>query len=286
MEAEVYGYGPDAVLKLYTLTTSLAALQELQTFYTSLDRSHLSYALPSIQYVAGEGSYHVTIEPRLAGQPLATLLDVTPPHQFDTLFIRYVDAVLELATIAMPPTTATYKLFDPTRLSVRAAGDWHVFLRRWLDQQLHALAPHFEQDVVNFHAKRAQITALLTQPYRGAYHLIHGDIFPGNLLVAPDGQPQALLDFGLFTMYGDPLFDAATAWVFFDMYDERHANVRARLLPYFFKRLGAGVVGRLYRYVLLYSLLSANTYAADCRDGHYAWCVANLNTATYWQGMA
>ena len=123
----------------------------------------------------------------------------------------------------------------------------------------------------------------MNQPYDGAYTLIHGDIFPDNVLVAPDGRPLALLDFGLFTMYGDPLFDAATAWVFFDMYDELEANIRGRLLPFFLNLLGTEAVGKLYRYVLLYSLLSANTYATDCSDGHYRWCVANLNTEAYWK---
>ncbi len=283
MEAEVYAYGADAVLKLYAPPTSLAALRRLQTFYASLERSRLSYAVPRIHLVADEEPYRVTIETRLAGQPLANLLDSLLPHHADSLFTDYVDAVLEVALISMPPTTPSYKVVDPGHLSIRTAGDWHTFLGRWLEQQLRTLTPYFAHDVDHFQAKREQMTALLSRSYDGPYQLIHGDICPGNLLVAPDGRPQALLDFGLFSMYGDALFDAATAWVFFDMYDALHANVRARLLPYFLERLGEEVVGRLYRYVLLYSLLSANTYAADCSDGHYAWCVTNLNTATYWE---
>jgi aminoglycoside phosphotransferase (APT) family kinase protein len=124
--------------------------------------------------------------------------------------------------------------------------------------------------------------AWLAQPYQGEYQLIHGDICPGNLLASTHGQICGLLDFGIFTMYGDPLFDAATAWLFFDMYDELQANVRARLLPFVLERYGTASYGRLIRYVLLYSLLSANTYAPDCSDGHYAWCVRNLNTEAYW----
>jgi len=50
-------------------------------------------------------------------------------------------------------------------------------------------------------------------------------------------------------------------------------------------RLGEQVRGRLYRYVLIYSILSANTYAPHCDDGHYHWCVANLSNQHYWQAM-
>lgn len=283
MEAEVYQYGADGVLKLYTSTTALTSLRQLQYFYATIGHSSISYALPSILHIADEGLYTVTIEKRLAGQPLAEFIKTIQPDQLEPIFTSYVHAVLELATISMPVTTTAYKLFDRHQLSECANGDWHVFLRRWLTHQLHTLSPAFERDVESFRSKLNTMLAILDQPYQSSYKLIHGDIFPGNLLVTPDGKPAALLDFGLFTMYGDPLFDAATAWVFFDMYDQLQADIRRRLLPFFLDVLGTEVIGRLYRYVLLYSLLSANTYATDCSDGHYGWCVANLNANTYWE---
>jgi len=43
MEAEVYAYGPDAVLKLYAGTASLADLRILRGFYDSLDRQRVLY---------------------------------------------------------------------------------------------------------------------------------------------------------------------------------------------------------------------------------------------------
>ena len=285
MEAEVYRYGDDAVLKLYASTASLTDLRRLQVFYSTIDRSQLSYALPTILAVFDEGAYQVTVERRLAGQPLVSLLQRTHPHQLDALFASYASAVLELSTIGMPPTTTAYKLFDPHQLSERSERDWHQFLRRWLRHQLRVLTPYFERDVDDFPSKLSAMMALLAAVGPVEERLIHGDICPGNLLVAPDGKPLALLDFGLITMYGDPLFDAATAWVFFDMYERLGANVRERLLPFFLDLLGAKATGRLYRYVLLYSLLSANTYDLECRDGHYAWCIANLNTEAYWDAI-
>ena len=48
MEAEVYAYGRDAVLKLYAGTANLANLLILKGFYDSLDRQVVPYALPHI----------------------------------------------------------------------------------------------------------------------------------------------------------------------------------------------------------------------------------------------
>ena len=69
------------------------------------------------------------------------------------------------------------------------------------------------------------------------------------------------------------------------MYDELQANLRARYLAVVLAQLGEQVRGKLYRYVLLYSLLAANTYSATCADGHYKWCVQNLNQQAYWEGL-
>ena len=137
----------------------------------------------------------------------------------------------------------------------------------------------------HFNKKLGRLQEILAQPYRGTVALIHGDFYPGNLLVDDTHHITALLDFGLFTMLGDPLFDLATAWVFFDMYDELKKQLRQRILPIILERLGEGVRGRLYRYVLIYSILSANTYSPTCADGHYQWCVDNLCNAEYWQAV-
>jgi serine/threonine protein kinase len=288
MEAEVYHYGTDAVLKLYSSSTSLNNLQCLQVFYTQLERTFLSYALPTIDVVSKHDAYIVTIEPRLPGTALSKLLPtvVTNNSAMERIFNYYVAAVLELSHINMPPTTTNYKLFDYDNLSRPVDGDWHQFLSRWLGNTIDTLSYVFTRDVDCFHEKLLKMQTVLAQPYAGPYKLIHGDIFPANMLVDLTGHVSALVDFGMFTMYGDPLFDAATAWVFFDMYDELHANVRERLLPVFVTHLGKSTLGKLYRYVLLYSMLSANSYASDCSDGHYRWCVDNLNTLEYWASLA
>jgi hypothetical protein len=92
---------------------------------------------------------------------------------------------------------------------------------------------------------------------------------------------NGLIDFGLMTMYGDYLFDIAIGWVCFDMYDVLKANLRERYLSVILSTLGENVKSSLYLYVLVYSMISANFYSKDCSDGHYQWCVNNLNNEEY-----
>ena len=282
MEAEVYALNAGAVLKLYPGTISLAHLTALRDFYASLDPSALSYALPSIQMAAQEGEFCLSIERRLPGAPMSALLPNLSQHEMDGMLHAYLAAAFELARMPIPPDFERYKLFDAEGLSRRAAGDWHRFLSRYLAHKLEQVSSYLEKDVADFSIKVNRLYEILSQPYTGSYHLIHGDFFPGNILLDARRRVAALLDFGLLTMYGDPLFDIATACVFFDMYDALHANLRERLLALALETLGESARGSLYRYILLYSVFSANTYSPNCADGHYRWCVANLNNQEYW----
>ena len=47
--------------------------------------------------------------------------------------------------------------------------------------------------------------------------LVHGDYFPGNLLMSERLEVSAVIDFSVFTLVGDPLLDAACAVVFLEM---------------------------------------------------------------------
>ena len=283
MEAAVYAHGADQMLKLYASSVPVQELLTLQAFYAELDRAALSLAVPAIATVRDEGECVVVIERRLPGQPLCDLAERATPRALAALFERYLDAVLEVGTLQPPAGILRHKLYDVPGVDQQSARDWHQFLARYLAVILVELAHPLARDVDEFSDKVTRLQNWLGRPYNGPVRLIHGDIFPGNLLAGADGRVTALVDFGLFTMAGDPLFDVATAWVFFDMYDQLGSNVRTRLLARILARLGEAARPALYRYVLLYSVLSANTYAPDCSDGHYRWCVDNLNNPKLWQ---
>jgi serine/threonine protein kinase len=286
MEADVYAYGIGAVLKLYAGTTSLTHLTTLKHFYDFLERHLVPYALPRMYAVVQEGAFLVTIEQRLPGMCMSDVLASLSNQQLDQTMQRYLTAACALSAIQAPLSFDRYKLFDPDLISLQTNGDWHQFLDRYLTLKLNEVIPYLSRDVSQLGTKVQHLRSILAQPYIGDYRLIHGDFFPGNLLINNDYQITALLDFGVLTMYGDYLFDIATSWVFFDMYDDLKANVRERYLSVILTTLGEHVQGILYHYVLLYSILSANTYSPNCTDGHYRWCVANLNNKEYWKQIA
>lgn len=62
--------------------------------------------------------------------------------------------------------------------------------------------------------------ALEASPWPGPSVWLHGDLHPGNLVLAPSGFLVAVVDFGDITA-GDPATDLATAWLTFDQRSRR-----------------------------------------------------------------
>lgn len=153
MEAEVYAYGPDKVLKLYAGTTDFADLLLLKAFYEDLPQQLVPYALPHILTVVCEEDCTVMIEKRLSGTPMSVGLPSLALDKIDTLMERYLTAALDLSEIQAPPEFDRYKLFDPNQLSQKERGDWHVFLKRYLDDKLAQVAPCLSRDVAQFAEK-------------------------------------------------------------------------------------------------------------------------------------
>lgn len=285
IEADVYALDEQRVLKLYHATVRLADLETLQIFYNTLNTRAVGYAFPQIYSIETMEDFIVATEKRLHGQTMQAVLPQLDDARLNIVMQQYLEATLALQRVQLTEPLHRYKLFDEYSISQTTNGDWHAFLWAYILRKMSQLEPYLSKDVQQFQAKLNVIHGVLSQPYCGAYSVIHGDFFPGNLLVDHQYHIRGIVDFGLMTMIGDPLFDIATGWVFIDMYNELGMDLPNHYFEVVINTLGTAVIGRLYRYVLIYSMVSANTYAKDCSDGHYQWCVSNLNNTLYWSNL-
>ncbi|KOU84190.1 hypothetical protein ADK94_18880 [Streptomyces sp. XY593] len=280
-EARVYALGHDQVLKVYADPDQLGALETIADLYRRFARNTVPYALPEIQSIEQHGPLLAVTETRLSGTPMGDALDLTDPATEH----MYLGAVRDFTGLRLTTPLDRRMLLDPD--PAHQGEDWHAFLRRLLAQKLSKVLPHLRLDVPAVDSVTDRLTARLARPYTGPEGVIHGDLYPDNILVA-DGKVSGVIDFGTFTLLGDPLYDLAGACAYYRMYDPDRVEVRNRLLAAAAEDLPADRRDDLADYLHTIALLSCDLYPEqdkDIRDtGHYQWAADVLNTPTDWSG--
>jgi hypothetical protein len=135
---------------------------------------------------------------------------------------------------------------------------------------------YLEGDVEGFGELQEEVVGRLREIEVDSPRIVHGDICTPNLLVNDRGETTALLDWGFLTTAGDTTFDAGTAAGFYDMYGPDARTIDELLLDRFETELGHSRE-RMLLYRAAYAIITATIYSPDASDGHYQWCVGNLN---------
>ena len=272
MEGAVYDLGDDLVGKVW-FNRQPADVLPLQAFLNELNHQALPFRTPDISRVDTVDGRAVSLEVKLLGTPLSESLAtgaITRQQGLD-LFAEVVEA---LGKTTAGPASKALPLVGESTESWR--GSWGDTLAGVVDRRAAASRQHLQKDVDWFDQLLESVQTKLKAIEPDELQILHGDICPPNLLVDEDGR-TALLDWGFLTTAGDNTFDASTAAGFFDMYGP-DARVIDDLLLDRFEAAGHSRE-RMYLYRAAYSITTATIYSADASDGHYLWCVNNLNRA-------
>ncbi len=281
-EAEVYSYDQKRVLKLYK-PTAYSKLEILKQFYESMNSSDANFELPKIHEIIKEKDVVLTIEKRIEGRNIQKDLSNYDEQELDSFFENYLSTILSIQRIELEKQFKGIKLLsDYDEISSK---DWNDFLKQSLLRKNTEVDHYLKRDVLDYEVKLKRLMDAFSVGYEGEYALIHGDYYPSNLLVNADGQINGVIDFGLMTLYGDPLFDVGLSWILFDLYDELGEIKLEKYLNKVVNRLGEEVRSTIHLYVLFYSIYSANFFSETCSDGHYQWSVRNLNNEKFWAAL-
>ncbi len=274
MEGAVYEIDRDRVAKIW-FEKSQPSLQRNSVFYEALAGKDFGFATPRIHEVHLIGDRGVTIEERLFGVNLTDHLKAGR-STLEAARFTFIDVLAELAASGpmpearvLPVMGESVPLYEPAGDFAQALGD---LVERRLAHSWHVLDPVVEELDKKIDALRDRLCEIDS----GDRSFIHGDMILDNILVNDAGVPTAVLDWGFFTTEGDPAFDAAVAASIFDMYGEGALDTELGLYAQIEERLGYRRHALLV-YRAAYSLVTANAYSVDGKDGHFAWCVSALN---------
>jgi aminoglycoside phosphotransferase (APT) family kinase protein len=262
MQGAVYRLGRGRIAKIWFHAgeTELRTLAEL---YDAID-GQLPYRTPRIHELHRPGPYWVTVEEELPGTPLHTAAPAFGAPGWERGRDCVVDVVAALAEVKPPEVLRRTAVLDETT-PFRPEGV------RWRDALVDLVrrrAERLESDVVAPEKLDALLSRLgdLEEPEP---RLVHGDVTAGNILVDDKLRPVTVLDFGLLTMAGDPVFEAAAAASVIDLWSPRVRQVEAAYDEAFAQRLGYDRE-QLLLHRCAYSVIIAHAHDDDPydRDSH------------------
>lgn len=251
-ESRVYALGGDRVLRVPrgAWTGGTVNRRRLKAFLQRI-AGRLPFATPTILEIGPEGAW--TIERRLPGKPLSALLRSLDGADRETALRNYSEGVAALGKIALPYVPYGHILApDPVR-----ASDWRTFARQSLagfrDRNRAAIAQAVGDPDALFAEAVKMIAAL---PERPEKVLVHGDYFPGNVLMDQQLAVSAVLDFGVFTVAGDRQLDRAVACHTLELLEECRPEDAGVVHAAMVERYGAAIepAFRFYRTYLAFSM--------------------------------
>jgi aminoglycoside phosphotransferase (APT) family kinase protein len=274
-EATVYELTPDVgggrALRVYHGRPHGAA--DIAAFYREIARVKLPFALPEIIEQGDEDGVAYSVDRLIAGRPLHELMPHLEGDERGRALAAYTDGAFEIALL--PVVRDRFGEFLRDDDSIRP-DTWREYLlarmRRCLEQApwLRGDVPALDHVVAGLEAR---IEAL--PPVEPA--LVHGDYFPGNVLIGDDLSVSGVIDFGPLTVIGDPAMDLASASIFLEVARPGYrpadtAFVEARLREH----AGPSILDAIPLYRGWYAI-RFSPYRDD--DANlYAWCVESLKS--------
>jgi aminoglycoside phosphotransferase len=265
MEGAVHDLGDGRVRKIW-FDRRPDDVHPLKAFLDELPP--LPFRTPRIHEITADANGQAVSEEDLLTGTALHKAGLTEEQALDA-FVGVVEALA--TTVPGPASKALPVLNQPFWRDDLSWGEALAALVRRRAAESHH---HLKRDVPDFDDLLERLTTRLATIGPDRLSVVHGDICQPNLLM--DGsRTAAVLDWGFYSTAGDNTFDAALAAGFFDMYGP-DAHKRDNLLLDRFERLGHDRE-RTYLYRAAYAITTATIYDADAGDGHYVWCIGNLN---------
>jgi aminoglycoside phosphotransferase (APT) family kinase protein len=259
------------VLRVPRRPRAVATLERQRAFLAGIE-GRLPFATPRIEDIGPGGAW--TIERRLPGTSFLVMLRRLGGSKREAALRSYAESVDAIAAIALPDRPYGQILAD----APITAETWRGYLRRGLDQFIDWNGAAIEAACGDLEALKVKALTLIDDvDDRPPKALVHGDYYPGNVLVDDSLKVSGLVDFSFWTVVGDPLLDVFGAVATLEMNDEATAEDIAFVRRIILDRHGDAVLrpARFYRAYFAFAMADPGN-SEGLYPRLWPWALANL----------
>ena len=261
-ESTIYALGATQVLRIPRPGVGSETQVRAQAALTA-NLPALPFTVPRITEIGRTDGQLYVIEDRIAGQSMASLLPSLSGERRATALRAYLAAAEAMAAVIAPGEAFGDLLLDHPRRCDR----WSDYLTARVttaakDEVLAMAVPGLAGIVERFNAGLRAIP----EPARC---IVHGDIWPPNVMMNDDLQVTGLIDFSFTTRIGDHVMDLAGACHFLLATKASSQADHDYLKQLILAKYGAEVIDRIG----LYAVWFAFDFAFNHDDAAvFAWC--------------
>ena len=224
----------------------------------------LPFDVPRVREISRIDGRLFVIEDQIAGQSMASLLPNLSGERRAQALRAYLAAAEAMAVATAPGEAFGDLLLDRPRRS-----------EHWSDYLIARVRTAVRDDVLaadipGFAGIVERVVARLATIPDPTKCIVHGDIYPANVMMNDALQVTGLIDFSFTTRIGDHVMDLAAA-TYFPLATESPSQAdHAYLKQLILAKHGADVIDRIE----LYAVWSAFDFAFNHGDATvYAWCL-------------
>lgn len=226
----------------------------------------LPFAVPRIREIARIDGQLYVIEDRIAGRSMDAMLADLSGDRRAAALRAYLAAAEAMSTVTVPGEAFGDLLLDQPR----RCDKWSDYLTARVrtaakDEVLAAAVPGLAAIAQRFIAR----LEALPDPARC---IVHGDIYPPNVMMNDDLQVTGLIDFSFTTRVGDHVMDLAGACYYLQVIEATSQADLDYLKQLILERHGAEVIERIDLYAVWFAFDFAYNHDAAVV---FQWC-ANL----------
>jgi aminoglycoside phosphotransferase (APT) family kinase protein len=261
-ESLIYGLPPDLILKIPHPDLGAEAKVRAGAAFTA-GLPTLPFAVPHVREIGHIDGTLYTVEDRIAGRALSEMLPGLEGERRRRALTSYLAVAEAMAVVRTEGDYGDLLLAEPLR-----RAHWGEYLAARLDSAADDAV--LARDVPGLDGIVARVRARLLALPDPEKCVVHGDIWPPNVMMNEDMAVTGLIDFSFTTRVGDTLMDLAGAVCFLQVGNPRGAEDSRYLLELIEAKHGPALRAHLD----LYTAWIAFSFAYNHDDPVvYAWCL-------------